>query len=225
MRSRKSGSGSPRRLSLAHDQARSAGQPAHPGRAHLGADVIAAALDRFIPALRGYHFAFTPHPLVPDPQLTLTEIRAGHRRSALADRCEVTFDIRLVPGQDHRRIWADLERIVGGTPTPPSITAHLEKIYALDAFETPAAHPHVRLLAECIRRFTGKEPAIMGKVGMCDGNVLVNRLGIPSVAYGPGNPSGAAVDEYCAIDRLELCSKVYVLTAMRMLGGDPPDLG
>lgn len=201
------------------------GRTAHPGRAHLGADAIAAALDRFLPALRGYRFTFTPHPLVPDPGLTITQIQAGHRRSALADRCEVTFDIRLVPGQDHRLIWADLERIVAGTPAPPAIAAHLEKIYALDAFETPAAHPHVHLLADCVRAFTAKEPAIMGKVGMCDGNVLVNRLGIPSVAYGPGNPSGAAVDEYCAIDRLELCCKVYVLTAMRMLSVDTPDPG
>lgn len=196
------------------------GKTAHPGRPHLGADAIGTALDRFIPALRAYRFTFTPHPLVPDPGLTITQLQAGHRRSALADRCEVTFDIRLVPGQEQAGVWADLERIVAETPVPPGISAALEKIYALDAFETPASEPHVRLLGDCIRTLAGKEPAVMGKVGMCDGNVLVNRLGIPSVAYGPGNPSGAAVDEYCAIDRLDLCTKVYVLTAIRMLGVD-----
>jgi acetylornithine deacetylase/succinyl-diaminopimelate desuccinylase family protein len=201
------------------------GKTAHPGRPHLGADAIAAALDHFIPALRRHRFDFTPHPLVPDPALTVTHIEAGHRRSAIADRCQVTFDIRTVPGQDLQALWDDLERVVGTTPAPRGITARLEQLYALGAFETPASHPHVRLLAECIRRFTGKEPAIMGKVGMCDGNVLVNHLGIPSVAYGPGNPSGAAVDEYCDIDRLQLCTNVYVLTALRMLGVDDSGRG
>jgi acetylornithine deacetylase/succinyl-diaminopimelate desuccinylase family protein len=195
------------------------GRSAHPGRPHLGADAIRAALDHFIPALRRYAFRFTPHPLVPDPQLTITEIQAGHRRSAIADRCAVTFDIRLVPGQDHAEVWRDLERLVASTCPDPGISAALEHHYALDAFETPADHPHVQRLAGAIREFTGRPPAVMGKVGMCDGNVLVNRLGIPSVAYGPGNPSGAAVDEYCDIDRLELCTKVYIVTAMRMLGG------
>jgi acetylornithine deacetylase/succinyl-diaminopimelate desuccinylase-like protein len=194
------------------------GKTAHPGRPHLGADAIVAALDRFIPALRGYRFDFMPHPLVPDPTLTITQIAAGHRRSAIADRSEVTFDIRIVPGQDPAAIWEDLERVVATTPAPPGISACVERLYELGAFETPASHPDVRLLADCIRIFTSTEPAIMGKVGMCDGNVLVNRLGIPSVAYGPGNPSGAAVDEYCAIDRLELCTHVYILTALRMLG-------
>ncbi len=194
------------------------GKSAHPGRPHLGADAIRAALDHFIPALRRYAFRFRPHPLVPDPQLTITQIQAGHRRSAIADRCVVTFDIRLVPGQDHAAVWSDLEQIVATTRPGPGISAKLERQYALDAFETRADHPHVRLLAGCIKAFTGTEPAVMGKVGMCDGNVLVNRLGIPSVAYGPGNPSGAGVDEYCDIDRLELCAKVYVLMALRMLG-------
>lgn len=198
------------------------GKTAHPGRAYLGADAIAAALDRFLPALRGYRFTFTPHPLVPDPALTITEIQAGHRRSGIADRCVVGFDIRLVPGQDHRTVWADLERIVADTPAPRGITARLEPSYALDGFETPADHPRVRLLSDCVTTFTGQAPGLMGKVGMCDGNVLVNRLGIPSVAYGPGNPSGAAVDEYCDIDRLALCTKVYVLMAMRMLGVHGP---
>lgn len=195
------------------------GRSAHPGRPHLGADAIGAALDRFLPALRGYRFRFRPHPLVPDPQLTVTQIQAGRRRSAVADRCAVTFDIRLVPGQDHAEVWRDLEALVAGiTRDMTGITTTLEKLYALDPFETPADHPGVRLLAGCIQEFTGRPAGIMGKVGMCDGNVLVNHAGIASVAYGPGNPSGAAVDEYCDVDRLVLCTQVYVLTAIRMLG-------
>lgn len=194
------------------------GKTAHPGRAHLGADAIRAALDAYLPALRAHRFRFTPHPLVPDPQLTLTQIEAGRRRSAIADRCVVTFDVRLVPGQDHRSVWKDLEAVVAQTPAPPGITAGLRQLYALDAFETPAHHPDVVRLADTVRELAGRPAGIMGKVGMCDGNVLVNRLGIPSVAYGPGNPSGAAVDEYCDVDRLVLCTRVYALTAMRMLG-------
>jgi acetylornithine deacetylase/succinyl-diaminopimelate desuccinylase-like protein len=194
------------------------GKTAHPGRPHLGADAIRAALDHFIPALRGYTFRFTPHPLVPDPQLTITQIDAGHRRSAIADRCVVTFDVRLVPGQNYAEVWRGLEAAVAAVAPLPGISARLEQDYALDAFETPASHPHVKVLAHSITEFTGRPPEVMGKVGMCDGNVLVNQLGIPSVAYGPGNPSGAAVDEYCDIDRLDLCTKVYILTAMRMLG-------
>lgn len=195
------------------------GKSAHPGRAHLGADAIRAALDVFIPALRGYRFRFTPHPLVPDPQLTITQIQAGRRRSAIADHCLVVFDIRLVPGQDYRDVWRDLEVLVQETGRAlPGIAATIEQFHALGPFETPADHPDVRTLAGCIEEVTGRAPAVMGKVGMCDGNVLVNRLGIPSVAYGPGNPSGAAVDEYCEIDRLEWCTRTYVLAAMRMLG-------
>lgn len=193
------------------------GSTAHPGRPHLGADALAASLDVLLPLLRGHRFDFEPHPLLPDPQLTVTRIQAGHSKSMLADRLVADLDIRLLPGQDEASVWDELEAAVTSAQLPRGIAARLEKSYGLNGFETPKNQHGVAVLRSVLRDLGHPDPPLIGKVGMCDGNVLVNDLNIPSIAYGPGNPSGTSADEFCDVDALWLATRAYALTAFRFL--------
>lgn len=193
------------------------GRTTHPGRVADGADAIETFLDHVVPALRSLSLAHEPHPLVPDAALTITRLDAGHAVNAVSDRCTATFDIRLVPGQRSTDIWQTVVDAVDDAARAAGTPIELDLIHSLDPFQTSARSPYVQALAECVSELSSSEVQMMGKVGMCDGNVLANRLAIPAVAYGPGNPSAAGVDEYCDIAALELSLKSYILFALRGL--------
>lgn len=191
------------------------GRTAHPGRAANGVDAIQVFLDELAPALRALSFDYRPHPLVPDPRLTITMLDAGHAINTVPDRCGASLDIRLVPGQRADEVWRELVSLVDEVAARAETPVDLELLHSLDPFETSARDPYVETLAGCVRELSGEEAHMMGKVGMCDGNVLASRLGIPVVSYGPGNPSAAGVDEYCEVAALGLCLRSYILFALR----------
>lgn len=194
------------------------GRSAHPGRPERGSDALAAALDVYLPVLRSHTFLYQQHSLVPDPTLTITRVASGHAVNAIADRCVATFDIRLVPGQSAAAVWKELEQAVASVATGDEhIHAELAPLHTLDGFETPVTNAYVEVLAQSVSALTGYPTVAMGKVGMCDANVLVHMAGVPSVAYGPGNPSGVGVDEFCDVDRLYLGARAYALAAPRIL--------
>lgn len=193
------------------------GRTAHTGRPGLGADAIAATLDELVPRLRQYPFELYQHDLLRRPEVTVTQIRGGHSKSSLAEECDITVDARFLPGESVDRVWAGLRdraRDVQLALTGIECTAEL--IYGVNGFETSWDDRGVTMLANSITDVCGTSPKPMGKVGMCDGNILADWLNIPTVAYGPGNPSGMGPDEYCDIELLELSRRAYTLFGLRM---------
>lgn len=193
------------------------GRTSHPGRANPRLDTIRSAVEHVLPWLYGYEFDFVHHDLVPDPQLTITQVTAGHARNVIADSCEIAIDVRTVPGQDLREIWLDLREGVTRTLRENSeVTVEFELDQAIDSFEVDRTSDGVACLKESVLDVTGAEPGVMGKVGVCDGNIMVNEAEIPTVIFGPGNPSGMTVDEFCDIQSLVRTAQIYAVTAYRL---------
>ena len=63
--------------------------------------------------------------------------------------------------------------------------------------------------AGCRIHVTGARPRYFGKTGTSDANLVHERLGIPVVAYGPGNDSGHKPDEHVRISDLGLVAEAY----------------
>jgi acetylornithine deacetylase/succinyl-diaminopimelate desuccinylase-like protein len=147
---------------------------------------------------------FKPHPELPGfPTLTVDTIVKDHyyfpsvRPDMTSRDCEMTFQIRTVPGQTLASIREDLERLLEGIKADHPAFSYMltlpaggpEDRWYQAPMETPRDHPLVRCLAEGFREATGREPQIggygrLGNVG--DGNVL-GEAGIPSVQFGSGD--------------------------------------
>ena len=58
--------------------------------------------------------------------------------------------------------------------------------------------------------------ALIGKTESSDGNFIVERFPIPVVAYGPGNDTGHATNEYVEIQDLVDCTWVLAAANPRL---------
>jgi acetylornithine deacetylase/succinyl-diaminopimelate desuccinylase-like protein len=147
---------------------------------------------------------FEPHPELPGfPMLTVDTIVKDHyyfpplRPDLTSRECELTFQIRTVPGQTVESVRQDLERLLEGIKTDHPAFSYTLTIPACGAedrwcqapMETSPDHRLVRCVAEGYRDATGREPQVggygrLGNVG--DGNVL-QEAGIPCVQFGSGD--------------------------------------
>jgi acetylornithine deacetylase len=155
------------------------------------------------PAEPGGWLGFNPHPDLPGfPMHTFDTIHKEHyyfpNHTGMSSReCEMTFQLRTVPGQTLHSVTADLKQLLEGirkehpafdyTLTIPATQP--EDFWCQDPMECKRGHPLVESLAEGQQLASGQEPHVggygrLGNVG--DGNILA-AAGIPTVQYGPGD--------------------------------------
>jgi acetylornithine deacetylase/succinyl-diaminopimelate desuccinylase family protein len=198
------------------------GRTAHGSRPARGLNAIDMMTEQVLPRLKAMPMEFTRNPvfMIQEPTWNVGTIAGGVATNVVADHCRATIDLRIVPGQDPeavlRQIRATLDglRYPGGEPAPVDIGV----INAIGPFHTPAEHPVVSTLAASIHDLLGTQAAYVGKTGVSDANVLAHEGRIPSVAYGPGNPSGHEPDEYVETAELVNCARVLALSALRACG-------
>jgi acetylornithine deacetylase/succinyl-diaminopimelate desuccinylase-like protein len=111
--------------------------------------------------------------------------------------CEMSFQIRTVPGQTLKSITEDVSRVLDGIKADHpafeyelSIPAYGPNDYlCMEPMEIAKDSPLVVALAEGHRSASGTEPEIGGalRIGnVVDGNIL-GAVGVPSLQYGPGD--------------------------------------
>lgn len=195
------------------------GRGAHPGRPHLGINAINKMIETVLPALKALPFEFQPNPLFPNPGVTVGMIEGGSAINVIPDRCMATLDIRIVPGQRAADVVNQVEGLLAELRSrDQELMVSVDWLHTGDPFLLEEQNQLVAAVRSCITDLTGEPAAVMGKTGFSDANVIVGDLGVPALAYGPGNPSGHGPDEYVDISALELAAKVYAAVAVRLLG-------
>ena len=155
------------------------------------------------PIAPGGWLRFTPHPDLPGfPMHTFDTIHKEHyyfpNHTGMSSReCEMTFQLRTVPGQTLQSVTEDVKRLLEAirkeqpafdyTLTVPATRP--EDFWCQDPMEVKRGHPLVEHLAEGQQLASGKEAHVggygrLGNVG--DGNILA-AAGIPTLQYGPGD--------------------------------------
>ncbi len=198
------------------------GRTAHGSRPMRGLNAIDVMTEQVLPRLKATPMKFERHPvfMIQEPTWNVGTIEGGVGTNVVADRCRATTDLRLVPGQDPAAVLELLREQVrdvkypNGDPAPIEITV----MNSIGPFITPLEHPVVATLATSIRDLLGVEPEYFGKTGVFDANALAHEGKIPSVAYGPGNPTGHEPDEYAEISEVIRCSRVLAVSALRACG-------
>lgn len=98
------------------------------------------------------------------PALTVTQLRAGGPAMAVPNCAEARVNVRLVPGQEPRRVQHALTaHLVAATPPPH--TPHVELIARAPAVEAPVDHRGVRVAMDAYRAAFGRAPEIMRSGG------------------------------------------------------------
>lgn len=193
------------------------GAACHSSRPYDGCNAITGAME----VIRRVVASFDPG--APHPELGARTLTANHIRSfpdathTVQDRCEVTFDRRLLPGDDPQAAFeaiAAVAREVNGMPDPASGKPWRVEV-TLGAFMYPnLVAPDaevVRAVQSAARAMVGREMVTWYAPAAFDQGYL-NHMGIPCVNYGAGEHLFAHTD-------LDMASVDRVTEAARVLAG------
>ena len=178
------------------------GIAAHSAKPHLGKNAI-SAMARVIARLETYHETLRErtHPLVGEATCTISLIEGGAQVNFVPERCLITLDRRMLPGETGEQVIAEYQAILADFPDG-EVIIHPPRL-SDNAMETPEDSP-VMVAAAAVLSGLGLDSAPAGVPFGCDATKL-HRAGIPSLIFGPGSIDQAhAAVEYVALDQVEI---------------------
>jgi acetylornithine deacetylase/succinyl-diaminopimelate desuccinylase family protein len=198
------------------------GRSAHAGSAHEGRNAIYGAT-RLIEGVQRLHdeLAAETHPLLGAGTWSVGTIRGGTGTAMVPDRCRVSIDRRLLPGQTGERARDEIAALLDELDLPAhELAASAELVMEIPSFEVPPDHPLVTAAREASMDAGGPDLSIAGWSAACDGGYLMRDTGIPAIVLGPGNVVEQAhrPDESVSVDEVTTAARAYALCALRMLG-------
>lgn len=202
------------------------GPSVHCGLAEPDAPDVMAAFTRIAADLREYHeeISSRTHPLSPSPGCRITRVEAGEAHNSLAARCEFTVDRRMLPGETHEQITAELEEIVEeATAGEPEIGYELAFLEWNEPVQAPLDSPLIDALRENVASVAGRAPEIWPVPYGCDVRNFIYDAAIPAVAFGAGDYRVChQPNEFVEVDDLLTCARVVLATAVDLLQGAGP---
>ncbi|KEO54090.1 M20 family metallopeptidase [Thioclava pacifica] len=144
------------------------------------------------------------HPVMGAPSRNIGTISGGLNTNSVPDRCEVTLDLRSVPGIVHDDLVAKIETCL------PAGT-ELARIIDLPAVWTDPDDPWIEGITELSARVANQPSNPMAMSYFTDASIFTPALdAVPTVILGPGEPQLAhKTDEYVALSRLEEAVRIY----------------
>lgn len=164
------------------------GKTAHGARPDLGQNAI-IAMSRFIERFERHVFISKTHELLGGGTKSINTIHGGIKTNIIPDKCEVTIDIRTVPGQNHKTIVKEIEEILQSVQS-----SALQPEWKLEItndrlpVETDASCEFVQKAQEKMIQVKG-DVKILGCYGYTDASIFGDRFpNVPFIICGPGNP-------------------------------------
>ncbi len=205
------------------------GQQSHGSTPERGVNAIEHMADFIAEALYELKPRFLQRrnsvPVVPESasaaSLSFGTIAGGTNINSVPDRCSVTFDRRLVMGEqleDARNEIRDL--LEKRASMQPGLRYSYTERYATEPTWVSSDTPLVHAFAAAIQEVRGRTPGYVCSPGTDDQRFVVHNAGIEQcIVYGPGEITQThVVDESLAIDDLLTSIKVMALAAANLLG-------
>lgn len=198
------------------------GRSAHAGSLQEGRNAIYGAV-RVVEAIRDLHdqLASRRHPLLGAGTWSVGMIEGGSGTAMVPDRCRVSADRRLLPGESGEDALAQVDAAVASLQLDAAeLGVRTELVMEIPSFEVPADHDLVRTAQGASLDAGAPEQPVAGWTAACDGGYLMRYAGIPSVVLGPGSVVDQAhrPDESVPVAELEVAARAYALAAIRMAG-------
>lgn len=173
------------------------GRTAHLGRAYEGVSALekgARYLERFR-RLEGELDAWHMHPLwegLPVAHVTTaTRMEVPNPTGGVPDRCRITWSVGYIAGEAFDEVKEKVESAIADVgEADPWLRAHPPSVEIAPPHIEPAAtdadHVLVAAFREAFRELGIGGPVVRALSAGTDGRHLVNRGGIPTVNFGPG---------------------------------------
>ncbi|MDG6926317.1 MAG: ArgE/DapE family deacylase [Nitrososphaerota archaeon] len=170
------------------------------------------------------------HPILPRgaSNLTPTLIKGGEYIVALAERCEVTYNVWYDPAEKfedvEKEIRAYVKRIADNDdwlrdhqPTVELPAPQLPLV--MPPIDVPLDHPGCRATADAFETSLGRKATFDAFTAACDLNWL-KKKDVTGIILGPGDLSDGThgVDEFVAVKQVVDCCKVYAATMVNWCG-------
>ncbi len=185
------------------------GTAVHSSRPHEGDNAI-YAMAEIVRGLRDYADALyqrPQHPLVGGPTCCVGMISGGQAPNIVPDRCEVSVDRRVIPGEDMPVVEEEIRNTIAAA-VGDEITWDLELSLAGLPLETDPECGIVLRACQAIGAVTGDTKLVGAQYGT--DAAAFSRSGIPSVVVGPGSIEQAhTAVEYVDIDQVERAALIY----------------
>ncbi|WP_439680525.1 M20 family metallopeptidase [Embleya sp. MST-111070] len=194
------------------------GTAGHGGEPALGRSAVADAA-RITTALHLARFHDRPHPLLGSPTCNVAMVRGGVAANVIAPACELTIDRRTLPGERADDVYASIVRTIDARC--PDVHYRVLPTFFCEASELPLPHPFADFVDTCRprprtrshsrpRSRVAPDEGFIGLSLGSDARFLRNRLGIPTVVYGPGSIEQAhGADEWVGIGDLTLAARTF----------------
>ncbi len=188
------------------------GQAAHGSRPELGVNAIGSMRD-LLGELENYRIRFEPHKLLGECSMSVNTIAGGREINVVPDRCETGIDIRTLPGQNHRELIADFEKIIAKLKQKNSqFDAKVSVLREVEALETDCRCDFVKDFCSCL----GINET--GAVGFTTDGPYFASLGTPVVIFGPGKSHLChKPDEYIEVSDVEKAVEYYKNIILKFL--------
>lgn len=173
------------------------GRIAHGSMPHLGRNAI-QMMATLLVELDQLPLPGGEHPLLGTFTRSVGTIQGGESTNIVPDKCVVTLDQRLLPGQDRQGVLDQLDDLVAKLEERRlGFSASVETISYLPPVETSPDHPVVRTFCQVVEEVTGTTPQPGGVSYGTDGAVLAPRAGraddhLRAGQPGSGSPAGRA---------------------------------
>lgn len=132
---------------------------------------------------------------------TLTEINGGTSHNITPKECTATLDMRIPVDMNCKSVEEKIAKSVQEVAKKRQVEAFYSILDETEPFEAPHNSPLVRAFTLGVMDVEHARPTLIRKTGTGDMNVIGNRLKIPVVTYGPGDPHAShTVNESVSID-------------------------
>jgi len=153
------------------------------------------------------------HPILGKPTVNIGTIEGGTKTNIVPDRCAITVDRRIVPGERKEEVVQMIKRLLDdlqGKDSKLKIETEIgeEFLYA-EPSEISKEEEIVKLVSNCYKEVSGKKSEIAGMVGTTDARFLINQGRTPTLIFGPGSLTQAhTIDEFVEIEALKTATDV-----------------
>ena len=165
------------------------------------------------------------HPFLGQGSMTVTTLRCLPGAGPIVpDHCEIEVDLRLVPQESLEGVLEEMRVLAPGA----QVELLIDELKCYTGYTTKADqyfpgwiidedHWAVQESREALTGGMGRKPDIIGWRFSTDGIATAGQLGIPTVGFGPGDPTLAhQPDEHISLDDVMVSAMGYCALAHRL---------
>ena len=158
------------------------------------------------------------HPLGDRESVFMGQVGAGEIYNQAPTEFRLSGTRRWLPGTGAAEVEQQYRDLIDKVKQRDGIQVDGRFLYLCEPFELDREHPLVRSFQSAYSTALGKPLPHGSKRFLDDGNIFMERTGVPTITHGPDARGAHTLQEEVAIEELKRVALVYALTAVLFCG-------